>query len=126
MEALLDGVEDAVALEAFHGRDLVALGGRGQHRAGLHRLAVHQHDARPAVGGVAAPVGAGQAELVAQEVHEQQPRLDVARVLLPVDRHRDLHRRPVTYRCGSPGASRRIGVARRFHLFATSSRSAPM
>ncbi len=46
--------------------------GCGQHRAGLDRLAVHQHHAGPAVGRVAAPVRAGQPQLVAQEVHEQQ------------------------------------------------------
>src|SRR4051795_2390039 len=86
MEPLLHGIQAAVVLEAFDRGDLVALGGRRQHRARLRRLAVHQHDARPAVGGVAAPVRAGQAELVAQEVDEQQPRLDVAGVLLAVDR----------------------------------------
>ena len=43
-------------------RDLVAVGHRGEHGARLDRLAVHQHDARAAVGGVAAPVGAGHAE----------------------------------------------------------------
>ena len=44
-----------------------------------------------AVGGVTAPVRAGQAELVAQEVDEQHPRLDVAGRAPPVDRHRHLH-----------------------------------
>src|SRR3954451_7936132 len=91
MEPLLDGVQAAVVLEAFDRGDLVALGGRGQHRARLRRLAVHQHDARPAVGGVAAPMRAGQAELVAQEVDEQQPRLDVAGGLLAGDGDRYAH-----------------------------------
>ena len=38
-----------------------------------------EHDAGAAVGRVAAPVGAGQPERVAQEVDEQRARLDVAR-----------------------------------------------
>jgi hypothetical protein len=36
-------------------------------------------------------VGAGQADHVAEVVHEQQPRLDVVADLLAVDRHRHLH-----------------------------------
>ena len=38
-----------------------------------------QTHAGAAVRRVAAPVGAGEAEVVAQEVHEQQPGLDLAR-----------------------------------------------
>ena len=51
-----------------------------------------QHGAGAAVRGVAAPVGAGQAERVAQEVHEQEPRLHLRAALLAVDRDGDLHR----------------------------------
>ena len=78
-------------LEALDRRDLPARGRRGEQGARLHGLAVHEHDARSAVGRVAAPVRARLAQLVAQEVHEQQPRLDVPHVFLTVDRHRDLH-----------------------------------
>ena len=90
-EALLDRVEDAVLLEVLDGAHLVAAGHRGQHRAGLDRLAVHPGHAGAAVAGVAAPVGAGEPELVAQEVHEQQPALDLAGDALAVDGHRHLH-----------------------------------
>src|SRR5687767_11140866 len=76
-EAGLDRVELAVLLESLDGLDLVAGGHRGEHRARLDRLAVHQDGADPAVARVAAPVGPGQAECVAQEVDEQQARLDV-------------------------------------------------
>ena len=51
---------------------------RRQDRARLDRLAVHQHHAGAAVGRVTAPVGAGQARRVADEVHQQQARLDLA------------------------------------------------
>src|SRR4029450_13268246 len=58
--------------------------------------------AGPAAGGVAADVGAGEAEPVPQEVHQQQPWLDLGRALLPVDDHGDLHRSPPS---GPPGLS---------------------
>jgi hypothetical protein len=66
-EALLARVQLAALLEPLDGADLVALGHRREHRAGLDGLAVDQHDARAAVRRVAAPVGAGQTEVVAQE-----------------------------------------------------------
>ena len=58
VEALLDRVELAVDLERLDGADLVPLAHHRERRARLDRLAVHQHDAGAAVGGVAAPVGA--------------------------------------------------------------------
>ena len=76
-------------------RTVVAAGHRGQHRARLHRLVVQPHHAGAAVAGVAAPVRAGQAEVVAQEVHQQQAALDLAGDLLAVDGHRHLHVRPL-------------------------------
>ena len=44
--------------------------------------AVDEHGARAAVRRVAADVRPGQPELLAQEVDEQQPRLDVGRARL--------------------------------------------
>ena len=46
--------------------------GRRRHQAGADRLAVEQHRAGAAVAGVAADLGAGQPQLVAQ--HRRQPR----------------------------------------------------
>ena len=77
-EALLHRVERAAVGQPLDGAHLVPVGHRGEHGAGLHRLAVDQDDAGAAVAGVAAPVRAGEAERLAQEVHEQQPRFDVA------------------------------------------------
>ena len=91
MEAHLDRIEPAVHLERLDRADLVAVGHRGQGRARLDRLAVDQHDAGAAVGRVAAPVRARQADRLADVVHEQQARLDVVGDLLAVDRHRDVH-----------------------------------
>ena len=57
-----------------------------QHGAALHRLTVDVDGARPARRGVAPDVGAGQLELLAQELHEQRPRLDIAAASGTVDR----------------------------------------
>ena len=55
--------------------------------------AVEVHRARAAVAGVAADVRAGQAEVVPQQVDEQQPGLDVGLLELAVDGDRDVLRR---------------------------------
>jgi hypothetical protein len=90
-EAALHRVELAVLLQPLDGLDVVPAGHRGEHRAGLDRLAVHPDDAHAAVARVAAPVGAGEAEVVAQEVDEQQPALDLPGHGVAVDGHRHLH-----------------------------------
>ena len=53
--------------------------------AALHRLAVEVHRACAAVGRVAADMGAGQPQGVAQQVDEQQTRLDLDLMLLAID-----------------------------------------
>ncbi len=93
-EALLDRIEHAVALHALDGVDRASVGHRRQHRAALHRHAVHVDDADPAVRRVASPVGARQAQLIAEEVHEQRSRLGLRRPFRAVDRDGDLHVRP--------------------------------
>jgi hypothetical protein len=90
VEALLDRVELAVSLERLDRGHLVAVAHDGEHRARLHGLAVDAHGARTAVGGVAAPVGTGEAERLAQEMDEQQARLDVALDVFTVDRKRNV------------------------------------
>src|SRR5437899_580387 len=74
-EAFLDGMELAVLLQPFDGGDVAAVGLHGQHRARLHGHAVEEDGAGAAVRGVAADVGAGEPEALAQQVDEQQARL---------------------------------------------------
>ena len=57
----------------------------GEHQARAHRLAVDQHRAGAADAVLAADLGAGQPELVAQEVGQQRPRLDLDVVGAAVD-----------------------------------------
>ena len=61
----------------------------GEHQARAHRLTVHQHGAGAADAVLAADVRAGEAELVAQEVAEEQARLDVGGVGRAIDGHAD-------------------------------------
>src|SRR5437899_11440440 len=89
-ERLLDRVQLSVLLQAFHRGDLRALGLDGEDRARLHRIAVEQHRAGAAVRGVAADVRAGQAQVLAEQVDEQQPRLDLHAVRSAVDGQLDV------------------------------------
>src|SRR5207253_10930071 len=82
----------AVLLQAFHRGDLRALGLDREDGAGLHRLAIEQHRASAAVGGVAADVRAGQAQVLAEQVDEKQSRLDLHAVRSAVDGQLDVMR----------------------------------
>ena len=53
------------------------VGLHGEQAARAHRDAVEPHRARAADAVLAADVGAGEAEAVAEEVGQEQPRLDV-------------------------------------------------
>ncbi len=70
-------------------RDLGAVGLHGERHAALHGLTVEMHRAGTAVARVAADMGTGQPEVVADEVHQQAPRGDLQLDLLPVDLERD-------------------------------------
>src|SRR6266568_4468808 len=89
-EGLLDRVELIALGHAFNGREAAAVGLDGEHRAALDRLAVHVDRACAALAGVAADVRSGQAHDIPEVVHEQQPRLDLMLVLMPVDGDSDL------------------------------------
>src|SRR5215472_4534958 len=60
-----------------------------QDRARLHGAAVEVHGARAALGRVAADMRTGDAEVVAQEVHKQLPRLNLGLPSLAVDGNGD-------------------------------------
>ena len=77
VEALLDRIELAVLLEPLDGHDLAAVGLHGEDRAGLDRDAVEQDRAGAAVRRVAADVRAGQPQVLAQEMDEEEARLDL-------------------------------------------------
>src|SRR6266851_4108762 len=82
--------------DAFDGGDAPAVGLDRQHEAGADRLAFQQDGARPAHAVLAAHVGAGQLEVLSQEVGQGLAHLHRALVVAVVDRHPDRpgHRSP--------------------------------
>ena len=62
--------------QALDGGDLGAVGLHGEHQAGAHRVAVEQHRARPAHAVLAAEVGAGEGEVLAEDVGQGLAGLD--------------------------------------------------
>ena len=90
LEALLQRGHAVGAGEAFHRADVGAVGLDGQDGARLGGHAVDQQGARAAVRGVAADMGAGEREFVADQVDEEQPGVDLARVRLAVHGDGDL------------------------------------
>src|SRR5262249_13703261 len=73
-KSLLDGMQRAVgAAHALDGLDLAAAHLQCQHQAGLDGLAVDQNRAGAADAGLAATLGAGQVQIVAEQIGEQAP-----------------------------------------------------
>src|SRR5215813_4163930 len=75
-EGLLDRMEIAVLFESFDGPNLLALRLDGQRRAGINRLAVHDHRAGAACGAVADAFGPGDVQIVPQRVEQSDARFD--------------------------------------------------
>ena len=69
---------------------LGAVGLDGEHRAALHGLAVDVDGAGAALARVAADVGAGELEVLAEDLDEQPSRLDIPLPGLSVDDERDV------------------------------------
>ena len=75
--------------QALDGLDGGAIDLDREHQARAGELAVDAHGARPAYPVLAADMDSGGAELVADEVREQEPRLGIAFSLSAVEGHRD-------------------------------------
>ena len=88
LKRLLDGVERAVrGCLTFNGGNLRALRLDRQHCAGLYRLAVHMDDTGTALARVTAHMGAGEPEVLAQELHQQRAAFDLTFGRLAVHGH---------------------------------------
>ena len=75
-EGLLHRMQLLAVGEALDGEHVGAVRLHRQHGAGLDRLAVDMDDAAAALRGVAADMGAGQPQDLAQELDQQRARLD--------------------------------------------------
>src|SRR5262249_12401992 len=80
-EAFLDRMELPILRHPFDRLHLGALTLDGQQRARLHRLAIHVHRAGATLARVAPHVRAGEPGQLADVVNEQQPGLDIVRLL---------------------------------------------
>ena len=91
LEGLLQRVQLlVVGRDALHRQNLPPVGLDREHEATSRGAAVEQDSAGAANAVLASDMGAGEQELVANEVGQQHPGLDLARVGLAVDRDSDL------------------------------------
>src|ERR671935_1685259 len=77
-------MEPAVLGEPFDRRDGMTVRLYREQGARLHRVTVQEDRARTTVARVAAHVGAGEAQLISEEVDEEHTRFRGAGVLLPI------------------------------------------
>src|SRR6188508_1956444 len=89
-ERLLERMKGRLAGHPLDGLELTAIGLDSEHRARLRARAVDVDGARAAVARVAPDVRPGQPEVIAQEMDEEEARLDIRLVRLTVDGHRDV------------------------------------
>jgi hypothetical protein len=90
-----------LACETLDRLDGGAVGLDREQHAALHERPVDDHAAGAAVAGVAPDVGSGEVEIVAKEVDQQPPRVDLALVHRAVDVDAD--------RLGRDGPGRDLG-----------------
>jgi hypothetical protein len=84
-EGLLQRRQIVIVGQAFDRDDLRTFRLHGEDQAGAHRGTIHQHGAGAANAMLAADVGAGQPQLVAQAIDQRHARLDLDADLLAVD-----------------------------------------
>ena len=77
--------------EPFDRGDLVAVVHDRERQAGIHPPTVHQHRAGAALAVVAALLGAGHVQVLAQRVEQRGARVERHRVILAVDGERHRH-----------------------------------
>ena len=103
--------------QALDGRDVGAVRLDGEHRARLDRPPIDVDGAGAALAGVAADVGAGQVEVLAQGLDEEASRLDVELPGRPIDDERDVfahgHEPPAARTGIDPMTCRRVPGALR-------------
>src|SRR6478752_1455675 len=117
-ERLLQRMEAVAGGEALDRRDAAAVRLDREHRAALHGVAVDVDGAGAALARVAADVGAGELEVLPNELDEEASGLDVRLPSLTVDRERNMlgHQwslLPLFGRWVAPGLRMRRGRCRR-------------
>src|SRR5262249_679241 len=88
-ERLLDGVESLAVGQAFHRHQRAAIELEREEQAASDRLTVEQHRAGAAHAVLAADVGAGEVEVVAEKIGQRRPGLDGPGIRAAVDGEAD-------------------------------------
>ena len=88
-ERFLHRIKLAILGQAFDGRDLAPIGLHGEMQARFHDFAVEQHRASAALADDATDMGTGQANGLAQEMRQQNARLNFFLVEPAVDSDTD-------------------------------------
>jgi RimJ/RimL family protein N-acetyltransferase len=103
----LERMQLAALGKSLDGGDLAAVGLEGEVGARVHRAAVDQHHAGPALGVVAALLGARQPELAPQDGEERPAGVELERVrpVVHLERARVTHRVPPTVIVAGTGTS---------------------
>ena len=81
-ERALHGVQLLAARQTLDGDHLAPVGRRGQHQAPVHPAAVEQDRAGAAFAVVAALLGAGQIEVLAQQIQQRHTRIDAIELVV--------------------------------------------
>src|SRR5262249_31582669 len=114
LERLLQRVERAVwSGERFHRRHRPALSLDGERQARAHRRAVDEDGAAAAHAVLAADVGSGGAEYIAEKVAQQHARLGLARKLAAVERQAEPRPLVLAYAAHRLASSITTGAMRR-------------
>src|SRR5579859_256356 len=88
-ERLLKWMKMAVLRQTLDGGHFMTVRLYRQDGTRLDRLSIHQHGTGAAVGGIAANMGAGQPEIIAEKVDQEQSGLDLSLMLPAIDDERD-------------------------------------
>ena len=86
-KGFLHRVQLVTLSQALDSGDVRSLAGQRQYRAGFNTRVVQMHGATAALGGIATDVGAGESEMLAQELHKQRAAFNLATDGLAVDGH---------------------------------------
>ena len=83
-ESCLHRVQIGPVREALDGGDVRAVAGHGEGGAGFDGLAIHMHHTGAALARITADMGAGEADRIAQKLHQQGAGIDLSAHALAV------------------------------------------
>src|SRR5690349_19380610 len=86
MERILNGMQSSILSQPFYSFDFHSISLHCKDGTRLDWFAIHLHGTRSTRGGVTANMRAGHVQVLTQEMHEQQARLNVGFMCLAINR----------------------------------------